>query len=304
MHDDSLTGRKRQPRSVARTDGRAIRLTERDRWLLEALGKMRFLTTRQLARLLFAGSRSAANKRLRQLFDARLIRTWVRDLATDNVYALTPAGRAALDDSNDTGAVCFACPRRLDGQLGHLLSLNGARVVFATTLNDGVIAWWQSDWELRRFARRELVPDARFAVHWPDGEERIFALEVEHDTRAPRKFLGKMLRYASIRCRLGGPSEHATLVVGQHYSILERYRQALASVPLSHNAWFTTLAELEQRGANGTIWRPAQGDSRASLRGLTTPPYGTATEREENSAEPRPSAPNAAHTYPLENPTT
>jgi hypothetical protein len=67
----TVSGQIRQRRSVPR-QGHRVRLVERDRWLLEALAKMRFLTTRQLARLAFGGSRWAANKRLRKLFDAGL----------------------------------------------------------------------------------------------------------------------------------------------------------------------------------------------------------------------------------------
>jgi predicted transcriptional regulator len=67
-------------------------------WLVEALAKMQFLTTRQIASLLFNGSRSAANKRLRTLFDTGLIRVWVRSLNMDNVYGLTQRGRRLLQD--------------------------------------------------------------------------------------------------------------------------------------------------------------------------------------------------------------
>lgn len=88
--------RSRQRRSVRHTHRPSGRLTERDAWLLEALATMRFLTTTQLARLFFAGSRSAANKRLRRLFDAGLVRVWVRSLSQDNVYSLTRAGLNAL----------------------------------------------------------------------------------------------------------------------------------------------------------------------------------------------------------------
>ena len=87
---------RRTKRTCRRRNGAESRRTERDLWVIEALGKMQFLTTRQIARLLFNGSRSAANKRLRTLFDAGLIRVWLRSLTVDNVYGLTPLGRRLL----------------------------------------------------------------------------------------------------------------------------------------------------------------------------------------------------------------
>jgi DNA-binding transcriptional ArsR family regulator len=69
--------------------------------VLDALAKMQFLTTRQIGHLLFNGSRSAANKRLRKLFDAGLVRVWLRSLNTDNIYALAPRGRRLLEEESD-----------------------------------------------------------------------------------------------------------------------------------------------------------------------------------------------------------
>ena len=85
-------GQVRHSRFVRRQATVDIRLQDRDAWLLGALGRMRFLTTSQLAQLGFGGSRWAANKRLRRLLDAGLVRVWVRDLAKENIYSLDRAG--------------------------------------------------------------------------------------------------------------------------------------------------------------------------------------------------------------------
>lgn len=278
-----------------------IALRERDRWILDALGKMRFLTTSLIARLFFSGSRSAANKRLRRLFDAGLVRAWVRDLADDNVYALTPAGHDVLNDSAGPMAPVFPCPRRLDGRLDHLLAINAVRAAFAVTLPDATIVWWHSDWDLRSFARRAAVPDARFALHWPNGTESTFALEVEYQTRTPRKFLTKMLRYVSSRSGpLGHTATDIVLVVCRHPVWLDRYRAALASLPLSPSVWFTTLADLEQHGSGGTIWRVAGDESRYLLTDVTNRPNRTAISRAENVVPSRTSQPPAAQICPSE----
>src|SRR3989442_6311755 len=88
---------ERTPRIERRSERGLTRLTDRDLWMLEALGRMRFLTTSQLARLAFGKSRPAANKRLRQLLNSGLVRTWMRDLARDNIYGLTEIGARLLD---------------------------------------------------------------------------------------------------------------------------------------------------------------------------------------------------------------
>src|SRR6058998_1962144 len=85
-----------------------LRIIDRDLEILEAVGKLRFTTTSQLARLYFH-SRSGANKRLRKLLDAGLVKVWLRQLAEENVYSLTRDGLKTLDASG------ISVPRELDG---------------------------------------------------------------------------------------------------------------------------------------------------------------------------------------------
>src|SRR6266446_7525346 len=111
----------RQPRALRHDQPLALRLQDRDHWILESLRKMRFLTTAHLARLFFEGSKWAANKRLRKLLDAGLIRSWVRGLSQDNVYSLDRKGLRVLDDP-DPG-MNHAASRGLDGNLDHLFAI-------------------------------------------------------------------------------------------------------------------------------------------------------------------------------------
>ena len=258
---------------------------------------MRFLTTSQIARLHFGGSRSITNRRLRLLYDAGLIRTFVRDLASDNVYALAPGGRDALNEI-DRADAAPSCPRRLDGQIDHLLATNTVRVTLTTTLTGGSLSDWRSDWELRGYANVEAVPDARFKITWQEIGERFFALEVEYHTRSPRKFVRKMLRYAAMQTgSLATDADNATiLVVGRHPIWLERYRHAVASLSVSRSVWFSALAELEEKGADAAIWRPCWADQCFSLGALAKRPYGNGSLRAENymAAQSYPSRP--AHT--------
>jgi hypothetical protein len=245
-------------------------VTERDRWLLEALGKMRFLTTIQIARLGF-NSRSAANKRLRTLFDQGLIRVWVRTLAADNVYSLDRQGRRILGEDG----CALSVPRGLDGLLPHLLMIKDVRIAFVLGLAgaERELLWWRSDWELRAGRPGAAVPDALCSVAF-NGTPKTFALEVEQSGKSPKKFLAKVLRYRSQRTRLRalyGVDEFALLVVGRDDQSVERYRQWFAS--LSHGiAWFTSLDEICSPGALRSIWRPAHGLERYSLQDLPNLP--------------------------------
>ncbi len=229
---------------------------------------MRFLTTRQLARLAFGGSRWAANKRLRKLLDAGLVRVWVRDLARENVYSLTRAGASRLDVRDETlGAP--AIPRGLDGNLDHLLAINQVRIALALGLPpaEGELSWWRSDWEFSRHGPQGLVPDSLFAIRWTGEGEQVFALEVENRSNSRRAFVKKILRYAAWRRgSLSGPADFLILVVVCDPQWMERYRLALSYTHQDPRIWFTTREALEKKGVKGRIWKTAACEENSSLR--------------------------------------
>lgn len=303
MHVDILENfqPRRTGRSVRKAPTAKVRIGERDRWILDALARMQFLVTRQIAHLLFNGSRSAANKRLRKLYDAGLIRLWLRALNADNVYALAPLGRRILEDDLDRTT---RCPRELDGRIDHLLAINAVRIALATSLaeTNGEIAWWRSDWELRAKSRQRTIPDALFALNWMGAGEQVFALEVEYGTRAPRSFQGKLLRYGTASYRRGGiygETSPIVLVVGHHPAWLARYRAATVPLPLSIAIGFATLDEVQRQGAAGAVWKDPRSDRGYSLRELTTLPYRKEGLASDLVGESSVCAAYAAHNSPL-----
>lgn len=280
--------RRRRPRSE-RDRTRKARLTERDLWILEAIAKMRFLTTSQVARLHFEGSRSAANKRLRKILDAGLIRCWVLDLAQDNVYSLDRKALGLLD-APEPGPNHTA-PRGLDGNIDHLLAINEVRISIALGLPGvgGEIAWWRSEWELRSRFRERIIPDALFAIHWESGEQ-AFAMEIDNCTRSTRTFLRKVLAYRTRQTRgqpLYGLSEFVILVVGRDEQWLERYRLSVAHARLGSRIWFTSLSDLTTTGALGAIWRGTDEQEKYSLRTAANLPYGKEGSDAEDAIESR-----------------
>jgi len=246
-------------------------MQERDRWILEALEKCRFLTTKQLARLFFGKSTSAANKRLRKLLDGGLINVWMRRLEDQNIYSLSAKGAGLCSSATHRAAV----PRGLD-QVEHVLLINDTRVEFSLSLEHlrGALSWWRSDWELR-VPGQPLIPDAMFGVWWPDQKETTFLLEADNATRSQRAFLEKLLRY--LKGSMNEVVTHANfrgvLVVAQDQVWAERYRAVAVNAGVLLPVWFTQRSLL-QRDFSGSIWRTPEDDQCHSLRGIVFRPYG------------------------------
>jgi len=262
--------KKRRSRSVPYMAA-TVRLTERDVSVFSALLRTRFLSTSLVALLFFGNSRWAANKSLRRLLNAGYVKVWVRSLTLDNVYSLTRRGLDALAiDDLDNPRSKTAAPRRLDGNLDHLLMLNRVRIMLALSLPacGGEIISWRSDWEMPRL-RHGVAPDAIFSLRWDRERERTFCLEVDHRTRNHRRFLEKILRYRSLQYGtvLGdSTADLSILVVGEDPVWIERYRRVLAATGLQAPVWFTTVADLNMSGALGAIWHSSDCDRAHSLR--------------------------------------
>ncbi|MFI5398500.1 MAG: replication-relaxation family protein [Candidatus Binatia bacterium] len=265
-------------RTAVRQTGSSARLTERDRWLRQALVKMRFLTTSHVAKLLFGGSRCAANKRLRRLLDAGLVRVWIRSLSEDNVYSLTRSAANVIGEQEGGVSTGARVPRGLDPNIDHLLAINTVRIAIAVHLSagDGELTWWRSDWELRVPKRARLVPDALFAVTWNDQSHTTYALELDRHTKTPQRFLKKVLSYSSARFQSSGldhDPRSPVLVVGKDPRWVERYRAGVAHVGLPLSIWFALLSEVSENPL-GPIWSSATGNEKHSLREIGTLPYG------------------------------
>ncbi len=286
----------RTRRTLKRANAARVRLTDRDQWLLEALAKMRFLTTTQIQTMCF-GTRSATNKCLRRLLNAGLVRVWVRSLSGDNVYSLANSGRLVL--ANEGAAdERYRVPRGLDRNLEHLLAINTVRVHLARGLDatGGAILSWRSDWELRTPRLRRIVPDAHFDVGWDDQVHATFALEVEHQTRTPQRFLKKVYGYTASHWQPSDTPE-IVLVVGHDPVWLERYRARVAHVRASLPVWFASLHDVTS-DPTGAIWRAAASAVPHSLRELAGLPYSKEGTPGENVRSTRGKGPPDARLLP------
>ncbi len=271
---------RRVKRAHRRAEGCVLRLTKRDPWILEDLGKMRFATTGQLARLHFGGNRSAANKRMRRLFDGGFARAWVPRLDGENIYGLTLRGARLLGDPGSNGSA-WPAPRGLGGNIAHLLGLGSVRVALAVTLGESglELSWWRSYWELEAGFAEPVIPDALFQIK-SEGGQQVFALELDRTTPSPQAFARRILNYEAMDGRGYGVSGIALLVVGSSEGWLERYRLRLAQHPLRMPLWFGVHPEIEAKGAHAG-WRSVRGDRAPSLRAVLTARKGRDGESDD-----------------------
>lgn len=199
--DGSPCAASRTSRRTRRPRG-TPRLKPRDVDVLFALAKMRLLKTSAISDLFFS-AKGTAQKRLRKLFDAGLVRAVVTDLASENRYALTALGHALVVEAMGDEAVPALLPvPRVDGRrLTHLDLLNGLRIVLARAApSEGLtLERFQPEWELRaEDPHAAIVPDAIFTI--TDGRRAVtLALEVDVGTEPPHVVLRKLDRYASAR---------------------------------------------------------------------------------------------------------
>jgi hypothetical protein len=284
---EEATRNRRSSRGAVTKRPSDLRITERDKWILEGLAKMRFLTTSQLAKLYFTDSRWSANKRLRKLLDADLVKVWVRNLSQDNVYSLNRKGLDVFAEQQADLNQAVSIARELDGNLDHLLAINDVRVVLAGGLAPvgGEILWWKSDWELRSSNREKLIPDAVFKIRWAKGAEQTYALELDNHTKSPRNFLKKVIGYATNKYRhdnVNGSTDLIILVVGKDSKWLERYRSATGATGIKMSMWFTSLEEFKTKKFADAIWQAKNAAEKYSLRELSFYPYGKEGRTNDN----------------------
>jgi|RhiMetdeSRZDD1v2_1073273.scaffolds.fasta_scaffold832397_1 Replication-relaxation len=254
-----------------------LRLAERDLWILEGIAQMRFLTTSQLSKLYFDGARWYVNKRLRNLLDAGLVKVWVRNLAEENIYSITPSGLSAIRHRT-SGISEFKIPYGLVENLEHLLNINEVRISLALSLPQlgAEISWWRSDWELRSHGRERIIPDGLFLIKWHGLKEQAYALEVDNNTRSTRTFLKKILAYDGLQARAGkiyGIANAIILVSVADPKWLERYRASVNRLRLGRRIWFARVEQMKCEGASAAVWVNGE-EKKYSLREVTFCPYG------------------------------
>lgn len=215
----------------------AIRLTDRDVAVMEALWRHRCLSGDQLRRLVFECGRSMVRRRLRALYDHNLIdRVRVAAVPTRDIppflYTLSRQGAEMLPD-----LLLQFLPHAFDGDASYrICGLNGAGLRFVqhrflvnefhVSLMEAVrrlpysVAWRHEE-ELaipgRDGPRRSEVvvhpllpkptpflPDGYFELKLPNGDSYAYFVEIDMATHAQRVWRERALLYSAYADRRAG----------------------------------------------------------------------------------------------------
>lgn len=160
----------------------ALVLTERDRCLLSCTGVMRYMSASQIARAFFP-SEDRCRKRLRQLYDAKLLAVTLAGSTTPNIVSLTPDGVRVVAETDPELAERLRLPGTLRAAgLAHHLGLVDVRLYLSALTKGGgpeLLRWTNAE-TLREsaFELPKLVPDGLAELAVGDGR---LVLAVEFD---------------------------------------------------------------------------------------------------------------------------
>lgn len=242
--------------------GRLV-LQKRDEEILRSLLEYRVLSSRQLADLFFS-QKSAADRRLRLLYDHALLDRIVLPVATGSpelLYTIGPHGADHLRANLGVESGQMSWRRRLTdaslGYLHHRLDLNRFRLAVtmgARHMPGYRLVSWKDGFSLGR-----LRPDAFFALDTPRGSA-LFFVEVDRSTETTRTFQNKLKLYHRY-WRQGAfenrfAAKHFRVLTGvPNASRLRALVKAASDVPAPILFWFSELSSISPHTVfAGDIW--------------------------------------------------
>jgi hypothetical protein len=253
-----------------------VRLTPRDRHLLDLLAEHQTLTTDQLCTLAFTSVGRARN-RLNTLHDRQILdrfRHYQRPGSQSWRWTLGPVGAAILAAAHGQApprpsAVREATARlALSPRLDHLLAVNGFFVALtghARSHPDTRLARWWNETRCRDACGRLARPDGHGV--WVDGGRTVpFWLEVDQGSEPLRRVAAKLPGYAA----LGAHRAHPVLFWLPGTARESNLHAHLARTGVPDEVIVATAAD-NGGGPAGPVWRPVGQAERVSLADLATP---------------------------------
>jgi len=210
---DSTTERPRLPSLVFDSLGHksvadhkaAMRLTDRDRAIIELVARARALRDDQIQMALFsANSTSRCQRRLTLLVRNRYLdRLPGRSVSEPAVYVLTRRSTAGNRFVRaQWGEIAFRNHMTKIGSLPHLLGINDVRVRVERACFDlgwTLLRWRRSEDLQQRLQGQRLIPDAYFTIQQqPNSPLASFFLELERSAKSLQVLRSKLLRYATL----------------------------------------------------------------------------------------------------------
>ena len=183
-----------------------MRLTRRDRALIEVLGEVRYLTAAQIQQVCYPSASADTTRHRLSLLKKRGVLTYLAHRAFEDrraFWGLSPAGRTAAEAvaAAEQGAPAAAAPRAVAVaalQIEHLIATNQ---VFCDLCGQhragrlGAFRWLGSHHAQVDLEDTRLVPDALILMGTPDGGVWMYCLELDQGTMAPLQLSAKFARY-------------------------------------------------------------------------------------------------------------
>lgn len=268
----------------------AMRLTERDIAILQAIYDYRVLSTPQLQTLFF-GSLVKTRARLNLLYHHRLIDRKFSGLyfAKMNTPILHVLDRRGADILSQLGTLRHGWHRK-SKQVGgffleHTLAINTVRVAVVKACQDlGVqLVEWRSENDLKTSYDRvtlptntkptAVIPDGYFVLDTPKGLTHFF-LELDRATETNAIFKRKVAAYQVYRgsqlvLKRFGTSKFRVLTVTTSAARLKHLVRTTSASKAKHHFWFTTLNKVTPEAMlTNPIWQiPGSVSPQALLAG-------------------------------------
>jgi hypothetical protein len=248
-------------------------LQTRERHFLRELEIMRIVDRVQAKIVVGFGSDSRANRRLRKLTQAGLLKRFF--------LGTTAAGQKALYSLSEQGAAAVGVPyrslqRRSDEALvadffvNHQLAINEfyCGLKYGRPPLDGVALGKWRMFHKPIVPGKRLIPDGYFTLQTPDRTKAAF-LEVDLGYERGRVWHGKVKQYLRLATsgdyeQRSGQKSFRVLVITTTERRVESLRRTVADLTKKIFR-FTTLDLVRSQGPFASVWLRPTGDDRSAL---------------------------------------
>jgi hypothetical protein len=243
-----------------------IQLAERDFQLLTLVGLCRYVSSVQVARAFFAGSRTNGDRRLRKLYHASLVDISMTGSQRPNIVSLSRQGLDLLKErSPELARRCSRLTSIPLTGIEHHLGIVDVRLAVAKRCQEDS-GWSLSHWENGRgeryrqlgLSRYRLQPDALFDLTCVD-QEKVCALEVDLGTE-PLSILADKLDGRYDLALADGVIDELWLAVEGGAARVGNVKQLIERLGLAHKSKTVSLQELRGNGSGGSTRRRAGGE--------------------------------------------
>lgn len=283
--------RLRARRDQRRIQPPAMRLTERDVAILQAVHDYRVLTTQQLQQLFFS-SLHQTYARLSLLYhhsflDRLFLGVYADKMNTPILYVLDKRGAECLQAERGMEVQWGKRTKDISAQfLEHTIAINTVRIAVAKACGAGTpytLLEWRGENDLKadydrvtirkdngRLQTVSVIPDSYFALDTPRGKAALF-LELDRGTMTTKRFKTKILAYqvyyeSGAYQRRFQTRSLRVLTVTTSSARLENLKRVTEEAGGKLRYWFSTLDQMcGKEMLTAPIWELATQNNRQPL---------------------------------------